>query len=138
MAKTPKLPDTEQVQQHINALGPELKTSVSALREIILGTSPEIGEQIKWNNPCFYYTGPIAPYEAKEYKREIAVFNLFKGRVMLVFPSGARIPDPCGILEGRYTDGRRTATFKGPEDIVSKADALRSVIRQWLSTVEKP
>ena len=51
-------------------------------------------------------------FDPKEYKRDIIVFNLFKGRIMLVFPSGAKVKDASGLLEGDYKDGRRFIVFK--------------------------
>src|SRR4029078_4527394 len=112
MAKTTKLTDSEQVTEHIKKLGPGLGKIIQTLREIILSTDKEIGERIKWNNLSFYYTGEMKPFDPKEYKREIAVFNLFKGRIMLVFPSGAKVKNAPGLLEGDYQDGRRLIVFK--------------------------
>lgn len=137
MAKGSKLSGEEQVLQYIDALDPEVKPVVAALRNIILETDQEIGEQIKWNHPCFYYTGSMAPFDPKEYKREIAVFNLFKNRIMLVFPSGAKVNDTSGLLEGSYKDGRRTALFKDTDHANSRKKDLQAVIRQWLTLIEK-
>lgn len=137
MAKSTKLSDQEQVTAHIQKLEPELGKIIEALRQIIVSTDKEIGERIKWNNPSFYYTGQMKPFEPKEYKREIAVFNLFKGRILLVFPSGAIINDTSGLLEGDYNDGRRTVLFKDREDVKSKEKALQLVIKDWLKQVDK-
>lgn len=137
MAKSPKLSDEEQVQQHIGKLDPEVKPVVEELRRIILATDKQISEQIKWNNPCFYYTGSMAPFDPKEYKREIAVFNLFKNRIMLVFPSGAKVNDQSGLLEGSFKDGRKTATFKDLDHVKAQSKHLQAVITQWLALVEK-
>jgi hypothetical protein len=137
MAKAVKGSEEEQVKQHLEKLDAEVKSVVVALRDIILGTDKEIGEQIKWNNPCFYYTGEMKPFDPKEYKREIAVFNLFKNRIMLVLPSGAKVNDTTGLLEGTYKDGRRTVTFKDLDDVKAKKKALQTVIKEWLSLVEK-
>lgn len=137
MAKISKLSAEEQVQEHIGRLDPDVKAIVTALREIILESGAEIGEQIKWNNPCFYYTGEMAPFDPKEYKREIAVFNLFKNRIMLVFPSGDRVNDTSGLLEGSYKDGRRTAVFKDLDDVSAKKKNLQAIIKQWIALVEK-
>jgi hypothetical protein len=131
------LTDSEHVTDHIQKLAPAIRDIVKALRQLILSTDGEIGERIKWNNPSFYYTGDMAPFDPKEYKREIAVFNLHKNRVMLVFPSGAKVNDTSGLLTGDYKDGRRTATFKDIADVETKTDALQSVIRQWLGLIEK-
>src|SRR6478672_11181580 len=132
MAKATKLTDSEQVTEHINKLEPSLGKIIQALRKIILSTDKEIGERIKWNNPSFYYTGEMKPFDPKEYKREIIVMNLFKGRIMLVFPSGAKIKDSSGLLQGDYKDGRRIIIFKDLKDVKSKEKALQSVIKQWL------
>ena len=74
---------------------------------------------------------------ARDYKREIAVFNLFKGRIMLVFPSGAKVKDASGLLEGNYKDGRRIAIIKDMKDVATKEKALRKVIKDWLKLIEK-
>jgi len=86
MAKSVKLTDTEQVTAHIKKLEPSFGKIIETIRQIILKTDKEIGEHIKWNNPSFYYTGEMKPFDPKEYKREIIVMNLFKERIMLVFP----------------------------------------------------
>ena len=134
---TTKLTDEEQVAQHIQQLEPSIKEVVAALRQIILDTDKEIGERIKWNNPSFYYTGEMAPFDPKEYKREIIVFNLFKGRIMLVFPSGAKVNDKSGLLEGDYRDGRRLIIFNDMADVKAKEKGLQGVIREWLRLVER-
>jgi len=137
MAKATKLTDSEQVTEHINKLEPGLGKIIQALRKIILSTDKEIGERIKWNNPSFYYTGEMKPFDPKEYKREIIVFNLYKGRIMLVFPSGAKVNDKSGLLQGEYKDGRRITIFKDLEDVRSKEKLLQTAIKEWLRLVDK-
>jgi len=137
MAKTTKLPDTEQVTAHIKKLDSSIRKTIERLREIILGADKEIGERIKWNNPSFYYTGELKSFDPKEYKRELIVFNLFKNRIMLVFPSGAKVNDKTGFLQGDYKDGRRVATFKDLADVESKEKILTTVIKKWLKLVDK-
>jgi hypothetical protein len=137
MAKAAKLTDAEQVAAHIKKLDPEVAKIVLALRKIILATDAEIGERIKWNNPSFYYTGQMKPFDPKEYKREIAVFNLFKNRIMLVFPSGAKVNDKSGLLEGDYKDGRRLTVFTDLKDVKAKEKNLQAIIKTWLKLVEK-
>jgi len=137
MAKAIKLTDKEQVTAHINKLDPEIGKVIELLRQIILSTDKEIGERIKWNNPSFYYTGNMKPFDPKEYKRDLIVFNLFKNRIMLVFPSGSKVDDQSGLLEGDYKDGRRLIVFKDMEDVVTKKKALQHVIKIWLSLIDK-
>src|SRR6478609_8599900 len=85
--------DSAAVTAHLKKLDPIVAKSVEAIRKIILGCDKQIDERIKWNNPSFFYNGPMKDFDPKEYKREIAVFNLHKDRLMLVLPSGAKIAD---------------------------------------------
>lgn len=135
--KAGKLSDSEQVTAHIKKLDPAIAKIVETIRQIILSTDKNIGERIKWNNPSCYYTGEMKSFDPKEYKREIAVFNLHKGRIMIVFPSGAKVNDTSGLLEGDYKDGRRLAVFKDLKDVLSKEKALKAVVKKWLTLVDK-
>ena len=135
-SKSVTVPDKDQVTQHIKNLPPGLAHLVQRIRTIILDTDPIIGEHVKWNNPCFYYTGEMKPFDPKEYKREIIVMNLFKGRIMLVLPGGAKLNDQSGLLQGDYKDGRRTIIFSDEADINDKALQLQKLIKSWLSLVE--
>ncbi|HRI24550.1 MAG TPA: DUF1801 domain-containing protein [Ferruginibacter sp.] len=137
MAKAVKLSDTEQVTQHISKLDPAIRKTVETIRQIILKTDQQIGEHIKWNNPCFYYSGEMKPFDPKEYKREIVVMNLYKGRIMLVFPSGAKVNATSGLLTGDYKDGRRITVFADMNDVKAKEKTLQKVIREWLKLVDK-
>ena len=137
MAKTTKLSDKDQVTEHIKNLDPSLSKIIEYLRKSILKVDEEIGECIKWNNPCFYYTGGMKPFNPKEYKRGIIVLNLFKGRIMLVFPSGAKVDDQTGFLTGEYKDGRRLVIFNDLADVKSREQLLHSVVKKWLTLVEK-
>jgi len=137
MAKSVKSSDEEQVTEHIKKLDPAIRGTIEVLREIILSTDKEISERIKWNNPSFYYSGEMKTSDPKEYKRELIVFNLFKNRIMLVFPSGAKVNDTSGLLTGDYADGRRIVIFKDLEDVRTKEAALQHIIKEWLKLVDK-
>lgn len=132
-----KLSNEAQVTQHIQKLDVSIRDTIQLLREIILSTDTEISEQIKWNNPAFYYKGEMKPFDPKEYKRDMIVFNLHKNRIMLVFPGGAKVNDTSGLLTGSYADGRRIAIFNDMDDVKVKELALRNVIKQWLKLVDK-
>jgi len=137
MPNSPKLTNQEQVTQHVQKLDESIRDTIQLLREIILSTDAEISEHIKWNNPAFYYNGEMKAFDPKEYKRDVIVFNLHKNRIMLVFPSGAKVNDQSGLLTGDYADGRRVAVFKDTDDVKAKEAALRSVIKQWLKLIDK-
>ena len=91
---TTKPSESGKVDSYIEKLDYPLKNLVQAVRRLILDTGPEIGEEVKWNAPTFFYTGEMRPFDPREYKRHVIVFNLFqKDCLRLVFPSGARVND---------------------------------------------
>jgi hypothetical protein len=75
MAKAKKEPVITSVTEYMQQLDHPLADTVEALRQVILKTDKEIGEQVKWNSPSYYYTGAMKPFDPKEYKRDIVVFK---------------------------------------------------------------
>jgi len=137
-ALTTKKSEPEKVDAYMAALKHPLKNVLAELRRIILSTDPEIGEEVKWNAPTFFYAGNMAPFNPKEYKRYLIVSNLYqKDCIRLVFPSGARIRDKSGFLVGDYADGRRLALFPSIDEVLSKQTVLQRAIRKWLDTLDK-
>ena len=135
--KSTKPSEPDKVDDYIKKLKHPLANVVKALRRIILSTDCEIGEEIKWNAPTFFYAGEMGPFNPKEYKRYIVVFNLYKKDcIRLVFPSGAKVKDASGLLEGDYANGRRLAMFYDSKDVKSKEKALQLVIKKWLTLLD--
>lgn len=133
-----KASEPDKVDAYMKKLKHPLAKVAEALRETILETDPAIGEEIKWNAPAFFYSGALAPFNPKEHKRHIVVFNFFQQDcIRLVFPSGARVKDKSGLLEGDYPDGRRLALFHDMREVESHKADLQGVIRQWLATLDK-
>lgn len=138
MAAKPKLTHREQIKQFYNNTDHPLKDVMLRLHDIIMETDPEIGEYIKWNSPAFYYTGEMAPFDPKEYKRDIVVYNIHKkDEILLIFPTGAKVDDKTGILAGKFTDSRKSVAITSMDDLLSKENKLKTIIRQWLALVEK-
>ena len=75
---TTKASEREKVDAYIGRLKHPLGKVVEDLRRIILSTDREIGEEIKWNAPTFFYAGKMKATNPKEYRRYIVVFNLLK------------------------------------------------------------
>lgn len=138
MAKTPKKSEQEQVAELIEKTDQPWKEIILFLRQVILGTSADISEQVKWNSPSFYYNGEMQPFDPKEYKRDLVVINLHRNNhILMVFPTGAKVADTTGVLEGNYTDGRRMIKITSLEEAQAKAPHLQTVIKAWLELVEK-
>jgi hypothetical protein len=125
------------VDEWIRAFDSPLAPVVQALREVILSAGPRVGEHLKWNHPAFFYTGAMKPFDPKEYRRYIAVFNVRskEGGVLLVFPHGARVGDKTGLLTGVYADGRRLARFHSLAEVKANRTRLKKVLVAWLRTV---
>jgi len=137
MAKSKDVHDPAAVTAYLQKLEPSLAKLTEDIRKVILSTDKQIGEQIKWNSPAFFFTGEMKPFDAKEYKRDLIVIHLRKGFALLVFPTGARIKDTHGILEGDYKDGRRMLTLKSSDDVKARSKALQAVIKDWLKRVDE-
>jgi hypothetical protein len=60
-----------------------------------------------------------------------------KDEILLIFPTGAKVDDKTGILGGKFTDTRKSVQITSMEDLLVKENDLKSVIRQWLTLVEK-
>ena len=106
-----------------------LKADIEAVRQIILGVSPEIREGIKWNSLSF---------QTAEF---FATVNLrSRDRVQLVFHKGAKakdnasevtIADPAGLIKWLATD-RCLVTVGAGKEIAANRSALESIVREWI------
>lgn len=129
---------TEEVDAYMKKLKHPLLPVVVELRKIILSTDKSIGEEIKWNAPCFFYTGNMKPFNPKEYRRFIVGFNFYqKDCIRMIFLTGAKINDKSGLLEGDYADGRRLAHFRSLKEVKEKEKTLRTALKKWLSLLDK-
>lgn len=137
MAKAKLQSDSEKVTGYIQKLDSSIAETVELIRGIILNAGNEIAEQIKWNSPSFYYSGEMKAFDPKEYKRDIIVINLHKNNILLVLPTGAKLTDTSGLLEGNYTDGRRIIKFTDSNDVRTKEKSLQNIIKEWLKLVDK-
>ena len=126
------------IDHYIQKLRAPIAELVQGVRQVILDTDPIIGEQIKWNAPSFFYQGNMQPFDPKAYKRDMIVLNLRqKDHVLLIFPTGAKVANSHGILEGNYQDGRRMVTIESLTELDTKKEALQLVIKDWLQLVDK-
>ncbi|MGH6951836.1 MAG: DUF1801 domain-containing protein [Vitreimonas sp.] len=110
-----------------------LKKEIEAVRRILLGVSPAIGEGVKWNAPSF-----------RTEEEFFATFNLrAKEAVQLVFHLGAklrpdrkafRIADPKGLMKWLGKD-RALVTLGAGRDIPANRAALEAIVRAWLKVL---
>jgi len=118
------------VEAFLRELDHPLKQQVEAIRQIILGVSPEIREGIKWNSPSFRTTEYFATINVRD-----------RDRIRLILHLGAKakdnstkkrpIPDPEGLLEWLATD-RCLVTICDGEDIMARRAALEAIVGAWI------
>jgi hypothetical protein len=97
------------------------KDLVMAIRDCVLAVDPRVSETIKWQAPTFMYRGNIASFYPKATKH-----------ASLMFHTGARLPDPSGLLEGEGGTSR-VAKFADRADLDAKGDALQDLVRAWIA-----
>jgi len=130
--------ESDKVDAFMKSFKHPKKDVLEKLRQVILQSDKEIGEEIKWNAPTFFYAGKMEPSNPKLYKRYLIVSNHFKkDMIRLVFPSGAKVNDKSGLLEGDYADGRRLASFTSLADVKAREKDLQKIIKTWLKLLEK-
>ncbi|WP_437980025.1 DUF1801 domain-containing protein [Sorangium sp. So ce117] len=106
------------------------KEAIVALRQIILGVSPAIREEIKWNAPSFRTTEHFATFNLRAQDRVRLILHL-GAKVKDTAAKGLELADPTGLLEWLAKD-RCLVTFTDGEDVQAKRAALESVLRAWL------
>ena len=117
---------TESVDEFMARHETPMKAEVQAVRDIIKGVNPAIGEQIKWNAPSYFYNGV-----------DMVTFQLRPtDHVHLVFHHPAVVNIQSDILEGDYLD-RRMTYLRGMADIEAKRGELERVMRELVAVVEK-
>lgn len=125
-----------KVEEYVSKLTASEKEFVTYLRNFTPGIDPEIREQVKWNSCSFFYNGDMQPFDPKEYKRDLLVVNLHRGKFLLVFPTGAKIPD--SVLKGKnYPDGRKIVTLESLDELKKIEPSLKAGILDWINQVQK-
>lgn len=109
------------VDEYLDKKAHPLTAEIQKVRQIILETSDDMEETIKWSSPTFMYKGNMASF-----------FMNAQKHVSLMFHKGALINDNTGLLQG---DGKeaRSAKFSDMNDILAKAEDLQTVVRAWMA-----
>jgi len=129
--------EPDAVDAYMKRLKHPLRDTAQRLRTLILSVDKRVGEGVYWNAPAFYYTGGMKPFEPKTYRRFIVGFNFFKKDcIRLIFLRGATAPDPSGLLEGDYKDGRRLAIFNRLTEVKRREKDLKAIVKNLVRTID--
>lgn len=135
-AKASATPEPHSAQTHpaviafLQELAHPRKQEIETIREIILGVSPAIREEIKWNAPSFRTSEHFATFNLRASDRVRLILHL-GAKVKDTAIKGIDIEDPAGLLEWLAKD-RCIVTFSDAEDVQAKRVALEAIVRAWI------
>jgi hypothetical protein len=113
-----------------------LKQEIEAVRQLILGVSPEIREEIKWNAPSFRTTDHFATFNLRAKERVQLILHT-GAKVKDTATKGMKIADPAGLLKWLAKDRCLVALSDG-KDIQAKRAALEALMREWIGQLRSP
>jgi uncharacterized protein YdhG (YjbR/CyaY superfamily) len=113
------------VDEYMEQLEHPLKAEVQEIRKIIMGVSPLITEEVKWNSPSFSYTDYLATFNLHVTKHVHLVFH--NTRVMQI---------QSDLLEGKFKD-RKMIFFTSMEDVLAKKTELERIVRELMALLDK-
>ncbi len=120
------------VDAFMAALDHPRKADIEAVRALILGLDPAVGEGIKWKAPTFRTTDDFATVNLRSTDSLQLILHLgAKVRPDIVRPT---IDDPAGLLKWLGKD-RCIATLGAGEGYRANAPAFEAVLRQWIALV---
>jgi hypothetical protein len=85
----------------LDALSPEARKLVMALREVIRRTVPHAEESLLWDG-LSYHRAEVGG----RVKGAVCQIGVKRGQVSLDFIHGIRLVDPCGLLQGERKSKR--------------------------------
>jgi len=109
-----------------------LKAEIETVRAVIIGVSPAISEEIKWNSPGFRTTESFATVNLRATDRLQFVFHL--GAKVRRDPPEMKIADPAGLMKWLAKDRALVTVGAGPEFVANQA-ALLKIVRAWVKYV---
>ena len=123
--------DSAAVEAFLAGLAPTCRSEVEALRRIILGADPAIGEGIKWKVLSFRTTDYFATLHLRTKVGLGLILHL--GAKVRDIPA-VPVEDPEGLLTWLARD-RALITFADLEEIQARRAALETLIRQWIRAI---
>lgn len=118
------------IDDFLRVLEHPLKPEMEALRALILGVDPRIGEEIKWQAPSFKLGEHFATFNLRG--DAILVILHFGAKVNALATTGVKIEDPSGLLKWLARD-RASVTFPNRAAIESGREAFQAILRQWIT-----
>lgn len=107
---------SEQVSNHIAALGGWRGKTMARLRKLVLDASPNVTEEWKWDTPVYAHNG------------NVLALGAFKDAIKINFFKGASLDDPDRLFNaGLDAKGSRAIDLREGDPI--NESALRHLVR---------
>lgn len=120
---------SREVDAFMADLDHPLKAEIAAVRALILGLGPEVGEGIKWKSPTFRTRDDFATVNLRSTDSLQLILHLgAKVRPDMVEMA---IDDPSGLLKPLGKD-RCMATLGSGAAFEANREAFAAVLRQWM------
>ena len=129
----PAAANAPDVEAFLAALDHPRDREIRAVRAIVLGAAPTIGEGIRWNAPSFRTSEWFATFHLRA-RDGVQVILHLGARVRETAATGIAIDDPDGLLEWLARD-RATVRFRDLADVEAKRDAFAALVRAWIAHV---
>jgi hypothetical protein len=134
-AKKPAKSKDNKVESFLSVTRHSLKSSVVALRTIILGADKSLTEQIKWNAPSFCHAGD-----------DRITFNLSrKDCLQVIWHRGAKskdrkgkenlFEDDSGLLEWLSPD-RAISRFYSEAEVAKSKATITKLVKRWIAATK--
>src|SRR5262252_1376497 len=85
----------------LDALTPQTRELVLALRNVVRSTAPDAVESLLWGGLSYH-----RPQVGGRVKGAVCQIGVKRGQVRLDFIHGIRLTDPCGLLQGERLSKR--------------------------------
>lgn len=126
-------PHVANVSMHtfLASLSPQVRGTVSALREVVLRTVPQAEESVAWGGLSYHRPGV-----GGRVKGAVCQIVVKAGRVRLDFIHGIRLADPHRLLQGnrlskRFVPIEDDADTERPEVVALIEEAANLDPTQW-------
>ena len=118
------------VTDFLHALQHPLKKEIEALRHVMLGVSPSVGEGVKWNAPSYRTADYFATVNLRSVDRVQLVFHR-GAKVKDNTTDGLEIADPAGLIKWLAKERCLVTLGAGAEFEANRAP-FAAIVRAWL------
>ncbi|WP_299180867.1 DUF1801 domain-containing protein [uncultured Chryseobacterium sp.] len=124
----------DEVSQFLDELNHPLRSEIDRLRTVILSSSVDLKENIKWNGPNYYFNGEDRITMKIQPPKQIQLI-FHRGAKKLEQPETRLIDDSSGVLTWKEND-RAFMSFKNLNDIEKSESSLSNIIESWISATK--